>query len=57
MSRSQDLVILLGAGASAESGIPPSAMMIERLEKLLHSEEKWKLYKDLYNHLKSAIFL
>lgn len=56
MSRSQDLVILLGAGASAESGIPPSAMMIERLETLLNSEDKWKRYNGLYNHLKSAIF-
>lgn len=56
MSRSQDLVVLLGAGASAEAGIPPSAKMIESLESHLRDDLRWKVHRDLYNHVKSAVF-
>ncbi len=46
---------MLGAGASAEAGIPTSAEMIEKIETLLTQDERWKIYFDLYNHVKSAI--
>lgn len=55
-SRSKDIIFLLGAGASAEAGIPTSADMIHRIEELLTKESKWKTYADLYNHVKSAIY-
>lgn len=54
-SRAKDIIFLLGAGASAEAGIPPSAAMISRLEEKLHGDKEWKGYSDLYNQIKSAI--
>ena len=51
MSRSKDIIFLLGAGASAEAGIPMSAQMISRVEQTLNA----KAERDLYNHVKSAI--
>lgn len=51
-SRSRDIIFLLGAGASAEAGIPVSAEMISLVEKSLHvggTDE------GLYHHVKSAI--
>jgi hypothetical protein len=50
-SRSKDIIFLLGAGASAEAGIPVSAQMITFVEQMLHTQPE----KDLYNHVKSAI--
>jgi hypothetical protein len=54
-SRSKDIILLLGAGASADAGIPTSAEMIGRIEGLLGTHEKWKPFAKLYNHVKSAI--
>lgn len=54
-SRSKDIIFLLGAGASAEAGIPTSAAMISHIEEALKSDERWKRYRDLYHHVKSAI--
>ena len=51
MSRSRDIIFLLGAGASAEAGIPISGQMINLVEESL----KGKSELDLYNHVKSAI--
>jgi hypothetical protein len=54
-SRSKDIILLLGAGASAEADIPVSAAMIDRVEQLLLTKEDWKIHNALYNHVKSAI--
>lgn len=54
-SRAKDIIFLLGAGASAEAGIPPSAEMICKLDTKLVSDGDWKHFGDLYNHVKSAI--
>jgi hypothetical protein len=54
-SRSRDIIFLLGAGASAEAGIPTSSDMIIRIERLLDTDPKWKEFYALYNHVKSAI--
>lgn len=54
-SRAKDIIFLLGAGASAEAGIPPSAAMISKLEEKLQADKEWKPFGDLYNHVKSAI--
>jgi len=51
MSRSRDIIFLLGAGASAEAGIPVSGQMIQLVEQSLKSHAE----RDLYNHVKSAI--
>jgi len=55
MSRSREIIFLLGAGASAEAGIPPSAAMIDRIECLLKKDKDWQPFCDLYNHVRSAI--
>lgn len=52
--RKDDIIILLGAGASADSGIPVSSKMIEELEKELLPNNEWKKFKDLYFLIKSA---
>lgn len=54
-NRSRDLLILLGAGASAEAGIPTSAAMTTQIEELLKHDEEWKPFKRLYEHVRSAI--
>jgi SIR2-like domain len=54
-SRSKDIIFLLGAGTSAEAGIPTSAAMISKLEEKVHSDKDWGGFSDLYNHVKSAV--
>jgi hypothetical protein len=54
-SKSKDIILLLGAGASAEAGIPPSGRMIDKIEELLNNDPEWRQFLDLYNHIKSAI--
>ena len=51
-SRSKDIIFLLGAGASAEAGIPVSGEMINLVEKSLKTGGT---EQGLYNHVKSAI--
>lgn len=50
-SGSRDIIFLLGAGASAEAGIPVSADMISSVEDSLRDSDE----KGLYHHVKSAI--
>lgn len=52
-SRAKDIILLLGAGASADAGIPTSKQMISKVEELLEAE--WKDFIDLYRHVRSAI--
>lgn len=52
---SDDVIFLLGAGASCNAGLLSSAAMTKDLEsKLLHDPE-WTEYYDLYRAVKSAI--
>src|ERR1700733_6513109 len=51
-SRSKDIIFLLGAGASAEAGIPVSGEMINLVEKSLKPGPE----QGLYHHVKSAIY-
>lgn len=54
-SRSKDIIFLLGAGASAEAGIPVSSQMIQSVEEHLGDRDDWRTFRPLYNHVKSAI--
>lgn len=54
-ARSKDIILLLGAGASVEAQIPMSGQMISQVESHLANKDEWKPYRDLYNHVKSAI--
>jgi len=54
-SRSGDIIVLLGAGASKEAEIPMSAEMINEIEALLKNNNDWQPFHELYNHVKSSI--
>lgn len=51
--RDNDIIFLLGAGASADAGIPISKMMVDEIEGFI--EESWLKYKDLYYLIKSGV--
>ena len=50
-----ELVLLLGAGASVEAGVPHSKGMVEKLEGLVGSESEWSRFGPLYHYIKSAV--
>ena len=52
--RKDEVIFLLGAGASVDAGIPASCGMISKLEELLRTAS-WKEFAPLYNFVKSAI--
>ena len=51
-----EIVVLLGAGASVDADLPDSRRMIDRIEKLVLESTDWTPYKDLYYYIKSSIF-
>lgn len=53
--KENDIIFLLGAGASKDAGIPTSYNMIEKIEELIRPGEKWYKYRNLYEYVKSAI--
>ena len=50
-----ELVVLLGAGASVEAGIPDSNEMVRRVERAT-TEGDWREYQGLYRYLRSSVF-
>ncbi len=54
--RQNDIIFLLGAGASVDAGVPTSFTMIQQVEALLKEDEEWKQYKKLYDFVKSSIY-
>jgi NAD-dependent SIR2 family protein deacetylase len=53
--KGEHILFLLGAGASADAGIPISNKMVEEIEKLVETNTEWTPYKELYFYLKSSI--
>lgn len=53
--KKDEIVFLLGAGASVDANIPASCGMIEKLENLLSSNEAWRSFAPLYHFIKSAV--
>ena len=51
-----EVIILLGAGASVEAGIPDSRNMIEEIETLISSKPDWSQYRESYRYIRSSIF-
>lgn len=49
-----EILILLGAGASVDANIPHSTGMVRRIERLVEGD--WSGYRDLYNYIKSSIY-
>ncbi|WP_158920954.1 SIR2 family protein [Acidisphaera sp. S103] len=52
--KKDEVLVLLGAGASVDAGIPHSADMVSQIEAALENE--WAEFKHLYNYVRSAIF-
>jgi hypothetical protein len=50
-----EVIVLLGAGASCNAGILNSAQMIKRIEDKLNDDD-WRNYRGLYNYIKSVHF-
>lgn len=52
-----EIIILLGAGASVEANIPHSAKMIQKVEKHINCKDGgWSQFKNLYNYIRSSIY-
>ena len=52
-----EVIVLLGAGASVEAGIPDSNRMVQEIEDLISGDDqKWSRFRDLYRHVRSSIF-
>ena len=55
--RRDEIVVLLGAGASVEAGIPDSHQMVSQVEDRVKSGEgPWRSYRDLYFLLRSSVY-
>jgi SIR2-like domain len=50
-----EVLILLGAGASFDAVIPHSAAMLEDIQKRVREREDWASFRDLYYYVESAI--
>ena len=53
--KGEQIIFLLGAGASAEAKIPISPQMVSEVEELIEADAEWKDFNQLYNYLKSSI--
>ena len=51
-----EVILLLGAGASVEAGIPDSNEMVRRVEALIRDNDDWKGYESLYAIKKTVGF-
>ena len=54
--KSDEIIVLLGAGASVEAGIPDSNEMIREIERLVQADSNWTPYKALYYYIRSSVF-
>lgn len=54
--RRDEVIFLLGAGASVEAGIPDSSRMVREIEKLIDGDMRWRRYRDLYRYIRSSVF-
>jgi len=49
-----EIIVLLGAGASKDAGIPHSKEMVRKIENLVNDE--WSEYQELYNYIRSSVY-
>lgn len=54
--KQNEIIILIGAGASIEANMPDSTSMLRRVETLIDKDRKWSEYRSLYHYMKSAIY-
>lgn len=53
--RKDEIIIILGAGASADAGIPVTTQMAVEIEKLINKDIEWSQFKNLYFLIKNSI--
>lgn len=55
--RQDEIIIILGAGASADAGIPVTSKMVQDVEEFIDNNEniKWSQFKNLYYLVKSSV--
>ena len=51
-----EIILLLGAGASVEAGIPDSNAMVKKVAELIRGNDDWECYESLYNYVRSSIY-
>ncbi len=52
-----EIIVLLGAGASVEADIPDSNKMVQEIERLVSSNDgTWSKFRELYRYIRSSIF-
>lgn len=51
-----EIILLLGAGASVEAGVPDSNEMVREIQRLVSCDPKWTRFRDLYLYVRSSIF-
>ena len=52
-----EIILLLGAGASVEADIPDSNDMVRKIESAVSGESSyWSCFKDLYRYIRSSVF-
>ena len=52
-----EIILLLGAGASVEAGIPDSNHMVREIESIVSGEApEWNRFKELYHYIRSSVF-
>lgn len=54
--KKDEIVILVGAGASVDAKMPDSTTMVRKVEDLIEQDKDWKQYRSLYNYIKSSIY-
>ena len=52
-----EIILLLGAGASVETNIPDSNNMVHKIEELVSGDDqKWHRFRNLYRYIRSSVF-
>lgn len=54
--KKDEVVLLLGAGASVDAGIPHTKSMVENIERSVKETGDWQEFGALYNYVRSAIY-
>ena len=53
-----EIVLVIGAGASIEANMPDSTSMIRQVERLIDKKrDGWSHYRQLYHYIKSLYLL
>ena len=53
--KKDEIIMLLGAGASADAGIPVSSQMVEKIENYISKNGSWQKFRDIYYLIKSSV--